>query len=272
MEYPLMYSTDNLILSTELIGSGKYGRIYAAKFHGKNIAVKIVYTNSKKDIEQEGYYLERMSDRDIGPMYYFGFFDTLDNKNDPFYKKYSFIGMFGMERYTTDVNTFLNDNCMNKNTILTNGMCVFVVQQMLILLRKLIFDCSMYCTDIKPENYLINVKKNYKVRMSDFGQFCSNDLSDTFKYSYGTYGVAKEVLYIILIIQLCVFIDTTVPILHNVLIRDDIYTKRRKYRKYILHDKYLLTHRELEPLVHYYKTVYEYNNETIKDVIYAIFN
>jgi len=202
----------NLRIRTETIKyltSGSYGVVFRAKAtDGTDIAIKmIIYIDTLKnknnqmklveDLETEINYAAMMSDKDLGPKIYDTFY-IIDHKeeldvNHPWAKKLvnsvakidpniGFvkemkkrncifnIQFLIMKAYEMDGNNALYDD--NIDPVVKQQ----IVHQMVTLINKQVFELEIYCYDIKPSNFLVNINKSLDVKMIDFGTiYCRQD-------------------------------------------------------------------------------------------------
>lgn len=157
-------------------------------------------------------YSYTMAEQDIGPMIYDAFFVVSP--------KHTFI--------ITYILMEVFDGSVDDVYKLKLPSTVFfdIHAQMLDILYKQIFKHHMYCSDIKPGNFVVKkVGGKYKVRAIDFGtDWCRlDDMRPEYE--------SKEIYYVILLIQLCIMImkQMTIFNLNSVVIKpffdDAIYTK-----------------------------------------------
>lgn len=195
--------------NNSLIGRGGFGSVYPAVITHKgkdiNVVLKIIVEKNPKDMKEciKNFYLEvqysvKMGEQNIGPNIYDSFYSIKNNS------MYQYIIM---ERFDMSVDKWLDSK------IYPNG-AKYIVTNMLKILKNQIFSKHMYCTDIKPHNYVIKFGNNNaptKVRMIDFGSdFCGKDIPAIY-ITFPSLRVLQkntldEVFYIICVIQLYMFI------------------------------------------------------------------
>ena len=151
------------------IGSGSYGVVYSMvlnhKGRKKDVAVKTIYMDNsdsllKEETEREIRYAKLMAKAHIGPKIYDEFIYQLNNESN--------IIIIIMERFERSGSSALNTGKITKT------QKKIIIKKMINLMKHMISK-KMYCFDIKPGNFVVNIKKNkITVRMIDFGgQFCS---------------------------------------------------------------------------------------------------
>jgi serine/threonine protein kinase len=197
---------------SSLVGKGGFGSVYPAviTYKGKdiNVVLKIIVDKNLKDAKYvnesiKNFYLEvqysiKMGEQDIGPSIYDSFY-SIKNKS-----LYQYIIM---ERFDMSVDKWMISKIYPKGS-------KYIVTNMLEILKNQIFNKHMYCTDIKPQNYVIKIGNDgvpYKVRMIDFGSdFCGKDIPSIY-ITYPSLRVLSkntldEVFYVVCVIQLFMFI------------------------------------------------------------------
>lgn len=168
------------------LGSGTYGTVFEMKDDPSRI-VKVVRTKKERNVVDEYKYGAKAYKCGIGPKYYeYIYFPT---KNE---------GAIVMERFDTDVADYLWDR---KHSAEDKSKVVIKCAK---LIKKMVYDCKMYCIDIKTQNMVVNVK-TLKVRMIDFDkQFCMRKLPTV-------EGVKRATLigefYVLLLLQFGTFIN-----------------------------------------------------------------
>jgi hypothetical protein len=261
------------------IGEGGFGVIFSiiAMIKGKptKAVVKVIEHNINrdekrliKDFYYEVDYSEKMGNLGIGPKIY-----------DAFYKidKNTLVQNIIMERFDISVDKWLESDIYPKGAN-------HVVSSMLKLLRKQIFEIQIYCSDIKPQNYVIKLD-NYgipkTVKMIDFGtDWCSVNIPNIYitapslrVYQKKTH---KEIFYCLCVIQLFVFvihsfkdISKALPTLAHFyadkLFIDYVINRGKKYRintELVFYDV-LETDREHAKIIKHYLGVYSNDNETL---------
>jgi hypothetical protein len=124
----------------------------------------------KKRLYAEMKYSIEMSDENIGPKIY-----------DYFYLDYSYNGIkyinqfIIMESMTIDATKALED------PKISNSDKIKIIDTMIKLLKKQI-KYGLYCSDIKPDNYTVNIEDNVvkSIKMIDFGEnFCKKKIGTT---------------------------------------------------------------------------------------------
>lgn len=197
------------INESSLVGKGGFGAVYPAVITHKgkdiDIVIKIIVDKNLKDVKKsiKNFYLEvqysiKMGEQDIGPNIYDAFYSIKDKS------LYQYIFM---ERFDMSVDKWL------KSKIYPKG-AKYIVTNMLSILKNQIFTKYMYCTDIKPHNYVIKFGSGgipNKVRMIDFGSdFCGKDIPAIY-VTYPSLRVLSkntldEIFYVVCVIQLYMFI------------------------------------------------------------------
>lgn len=236
------------ITNAFLIGSGSFGSIFL--LHGKtdkvhefsdyaikcqfNIVPAILYKGNKsyefKDYTKELMYSYVLGSLGIGPpvrdFYYY-----LLNKKDAqkvegltslFVKMGKNDEVKGMKDSDIIMIQFIvmkaySDNCDKflRSNSTTPEMKTFIVKSMCDLVNKKI-NCGLYCTDVKPSNFVIGTKDDgsYDIKMIDFGQeFCSETQSDLL---YGYSDVVSNIAPNIDILRVSLFIQLFVTCCNSV--------------------------------------------------------
>ena len=155
------------------IARGAYGVVFPASAKIKNRNVDIIIKKiiskfkTKKDKEQiinsmylEANYTGLMGKHGIGPLLY-----------DAFYYEHKGVlyQYLLMQKFDTSVANWL----LSDSKALTAKNCETVSLKMINLLYKQIFVLSMYCADIKVDNFVMN-ENPYMLRMIDFGiEWCN---------------------------------------------------------------------------------------------------
>jgi serine/threonine protein kinase len=142
--------------------NGSYGSIYFGKSKsGKNIAIKVIKVIKKKiknTLSEVNFYL-LMDKNKIGPKIYDIFFIT-DNFNN-------YVQFILMEQGDASLsNVFISNHYSieQKKIIVFNMINVIKIQ---------FLKLHLYCTDVKPDNFIL-FKKNLSVKAIDFGKhFCN---------------------------------------------------------------------------------------------------
>ncbi len=159
----------NVVRINKKIESGTYGVIYNAKYRTSrgmiDVAIKKVTENITgvspgiikrmiDNISKEIYYCDIVSKNNIGPILY-----------DAFYiiERGDLTTYLIMELFDSSVEKLYYSNI--SNDILRN-----IHSQMIRLMKIQIYNLKMYCTDIKPENFVVKkIGYKYKVRSIDYG-------------------------------------------------------------------------------------------------------
>ena len=157
--------TDKRINVGRIIGDGSFGTIYKAKYISDDgkityVAVKKIMADIKNldsrklkhvinDITIEVEYNYYVSKRGISPVIYDSFFTTNNN---------TLVCYIIMEIYDKSVEKTYYEKLTVKDYI-------FIHTQMIKLMNIQIFKLNMFCTDIKPENFVIKSKSgNFSVK------------------------------------------------------------------------------------------------------------
>tara|TARA_B100000686_G_scaffold328345_1_gene388239 strand:- start:815 stop:1906 length:1092 start_codon:yes stop_codon:yes gene_type:complete len=152
------------------LGEGSFGKVYKAIIkHNKNyinVAIKYMGQNTLDEMKKEFNYSLEMAKNNLGPKIYKVFF----------YKDYlgNYKGIIVMEYMSVDgLDILLSSLEVRQKKI--------IVYEMLSLIHKsakiAIKNKGIFCFDIKPENFMVNISKRkvVKVRMIDFdSNFCYN--------------------------------------------------------------------------------------------------
>ena len=213
---------------TKFIAEGAYGKVYLARYTTKDgkkikIAVKIMKNDYEKpelneiidNVLYEVEYSYDMASQELGPTIYDAFY-VVDRKRQQL-TTYILMEAFDYsvsDSYKKDMSVFIYSD---------------IHIQMIDILHSQIFENHMYCTDVKPGNYVVKkVKSEYKVRAIDFGSdWCS---LDRFPQEY----LNKEIFYLVVLIQLCivVILELTRSGLNQIITKpffeDPIYKKYTK--------------------------------------------
>jgi serine/threonine protein kinase len=133
-----------------------------------------------------------MSESNIGPKIY----DSFYIENEQSITNYTIMEKFDKDLFSVLVSTINTPKSINTTKEFI-GMTIK-------LFNKQVYLLSVYCTDIKPENYV--VKKN-KVRMIDFGTFCNEGINSFFEgvVTNGEYN-KQDLFYYLVLLQLYVLI------------------------------------------------------------------
>lgn len=215
-------------INTNEIGSGKYGTVYTIKTQKSQILVvkrTIVelYNNTKKDMDDEIEYSIIMGKLNIGPKV----FDSFYYQTSKHFNQYII-----MEKFDESVKKFIRRRKLDEYT------CKHTSKTMLRLLKKQIFISGIYCSDIKPENYVVKFYPVFKIRMIDFG-WCNKTIINTYsgypelkKYSQKE---LNEIFYAFCAMQLLLKVYGTVQNQNNKKIKWLIepFFKDAIFKKYI---------------------------------------
>ena len=190
--------TINLCLKKQMnigkkIGEGTYGVVYIADYDGKKCAIKVMTPKvwSKKeafdeleDIEKEVEFNYYMASKNLGPKIFSAFYILDETTVVP-----KITCFLIMEFFENSVGNILNNATLDETTILS--------AKMLQLLHKQVFECELFCSDLKPDNCVATKKNNdYTVRLIDFGSyFCK-------KKTFDSRYINKDIFYLIMLIQL----------------------------------------------------------------------
>lgn len=128
-----------------------------------------------------------------------------------------------------------------------------LLKDMLLILKKQIIVHKLYCSDIKSENYVVNVDKHgkvTKVRMIDFGErFC---IKKIFEKNKEVKQETRQILFYILMgIQLVLSTNVDNKTMLNVLKADKYIKNIKKYKKELLDVVYNI---QVSSLFHYLRT------------------
>jgi len=248
----------------KIIGSGSYGTVWTGHCLRKKTEKKRKRSRSKLTEELEEYeqidivikieisskaefeetFLEiefnyYMSDVDLGPKIYDAFYIR-----DP--KRSLYIAQFIiMESF--DYNC--KDALINNNYNITEKK--EIISQMINLLKSSIFNHNMYCSDIKPGNYVVNGLIN--VKMIDFGSnFCFLNADVLFSDLDTTTNIKKIVFYLIILLQLYLFIE---PWLFDQIDIKDLFKDLGHLKNFQDFIKYIIYHKkshEVRQFLHYH--------------------
>jgi hypothetical protein len=178
----------------EKIGAGTFGTVYGgtATYDGQllNICIKTIKKSVHEsqldteisDNDREVSYSYQMGKDGIGPIVYDAFYYVESIGTG---KKVTITQVIIQELMDIDGLKFIS------NREVSHDQKVLLVQKMISLVRIQVYESGLYCTDIKAENYMVNVKRSKdsmgrpirtnqisEVKMIDFGSdWCSNDIS-----------------------------------------------------------------------------------------------
>ena len=205
------------------LGEGAYGKVYkATALEGLNeisVAIKIADVKSEnlEDISTEIKYAKYMSDVNIGPKIY----DSFYIKKLDIYKHYII-----MEPFSLNCHDALQENIPKKSKLK-------IINSMISLLRKQIFKYKLYCSDIKPANYVCNLEPKISVKMIDFGSdLCFYD--DIFKNSDVPNNIRSEIFYLLELLQLYLFVRELCPDLLASFSKDALWSKRSEFKEILI--------------------------------------
>ena len=116
---------------------------------------------------------------------------------------------------------------------LSDDSKVKISTEMINIVRRQIFDYNMYCLDIKPNNFVVNLHP-FKVRMIDFGaDWCTFDnLDELFENLPEISKKRRQILlYLLILMQLYLFIKKwcNIPI-KEPFMNDAIFSDRIVYQ------------------------------------------
>lgn len=187
----------NKIKMHGIIGAGSFGQIIDSIYYSKNgsaaTVVKKIVTNIKyadkekikrkvRNIVLEIKYSIYMGQYNVGPTIYEAFYTQ---------NRETLTCYIVMEKFDSSIESiYYLPVSIKEYDVVHNSM--------LSLLEKQVFELSMYCTDIKPENYVIKRNgKHTKIRSIDYGtDWCiANKMPREF--------VRKEYFFCTVLIQLC---------------------------------------------------------------------
>ena len=193
----------------------------SVKVDRTSVAIKII-KGSVSDLDKIFLEIEfclYMSELGIGPKVYHSFYKVMGRDIT------QFIVMEPMSMSC--------DKALEKSRIEFTDK-IDIVSEMINLLEIQIFDLGLMCTDIKPQNYMVNIDKNNKnkgVKMIDFDSvFCKFD-EDSMDY-VDKKSECNNVFFLLMMIQLYKLTD---PLYRNPFLINDIFKNRCLYAKYIFH-------------------------------------
>jgi len=241
---------DNFIL-TEIIGSGSSGTVWSGSCIFKEISKKRKRTQIDNVIEIavkisivskdlfEKSFLEvdfnyYMSEIGLGPKIYDAFFIQ-----DP--KRSLYISQFIiMEPFDFNCSVALKNSTFNEKTI--------IVHKMINLLKSSIFDHDIFCSDIKPSNFVLKKLPNGDiiVKMIDFdAKYCLIKSEDLFYGHRFPLDLKKNVFYFIELLQLYLFIDDPLKDLFN-------FKGLKNYGDIIIDFIYNIKEPDIKQFLHYH--------------------
>jgi hypothetical protein len=153
-----------------------------------SITVKVIKNVNLDKMNEEVEFSYFMGENKLGPKIYDSFFVKTSSSNN------TFTQYIIMESFDMNVRKALTSNAIsyqNKKNI---------IKQMIALLKTQMFVHGLECYDIKPSNYVYNVKDN-QVKLIDFGIDWCRSLGNKYKNAKDL-----EVTYIILLTQLATFV------------------------------------------------------------------
>lgn len=224
------------------IGSGSFGKIYKAEYISGNnvhkVAVKKIEENTKGMSAKRIKHLINDTISEVDYNYYVSKYNIAPKVYDSFFilTKKSLLCYIVMELYTCSVEKLYYEKIPFEDFINIHN-------QMINLMKIQIFESRLYCTDIKPENFVVKKLSGneYKIRAIDYGtDWCSLEvMPKSFK--------TKEYFYTIILIQLCL----------------KIYIHIKKINSFILIPFYT------DPII--MKLTYKFTNfKTLKNVMYNV--
>lgn len=150
------------------IGRGNYGIVYKGVYNTHKVAIKHIH-KIKQDNTQEYDFTRKMSDANVGPKLYHGFYFKVNGKlNQVLITELFDIGCFDIivaDEYSLELK-------------------VNIVHQMIYLIKQMLKN-GLVCLDIKLDNFVYR-KEGNTVKMIDFGEFCSVCPSER-RYCLGMY-------------------------------------------------------------------------------------
>lgn len=180
------------------IGSGSFGKIYKAEYILDNkkisVAVKKIEENTRGMSAKRIKHLINDTISEVDYNYYVSKYDIAPKVYDSFFvlSKNSLLCYIIMELYTCSVEKLYYQKIPLADLIKIHN-------NMIDLMKKQVYESRLYCTDIKPENFVVKKLSgnNYKVRAIDYGtDWCSLEvMPKSFK--------TREYFYTIILIQLC---------------------------------------------------------------------
>lgn len=143
------------VIIQEEIGKGNYGIVYKGIYRSKAVAIKHIH-KIKQDNTEEYDFTRKMSDANVGPKLYHGFYFRVNGKlNQVLITELFDIGCFDIivsDEYSVELK-------------------VNIVRQMIYLIKEMLKH-GLVCLDIKLDNFVYRFSDN-TVKMIDFGEFCS---------------------------------------------------------------------------------------------------
>lgn len=179
---------------TNLIEEGGTSVIYMGESgeSGKKYAIKYIYFDryrtgynlSMRDIYKEIELCLYMGEKGISPKIYDTFFVNLKGSSRVVNES---LAVIIMDYYPMSGGDFMEKNIYKPEQIRK------VVTKMIDLIKKTIYDNNLYCSDTKPENFVVQeIDNDINVKMIDFGSdWCNNDKKET-----------KDEIFQILVFQL----------------------------------------------------------------------
>lgn len=216
----------------EIIGAGSFGILIKARsMDGRDLAIKFLFNvdkhvdmMSKLDMEKELSYSYYMGKIGIGPEVLDSFYYVIESDDLYKYKTInsivknilnnegkanSSVGLLKnryrnvpieiqcivMEAYQMDCSTALSSEEINMSTKIE------IIKQMTRLIKSQI-EHKVFCSDIKPGNFVVNVYGKVDVKMIDFGvDFCKEDKIYVYALMDTSVFKESEILYIFNVIQ-----------------------------------------------------------------------
>jgi hypothetical protein len=206
----------------KMIGKGKSGKIYLANYKNKQIAIKIItYENCEPSYHNEYINLliseiensYTMEELELGPIVYDAFYIDKETQIDNFFGSFDTYNIncyILMELFTKSVTELYSDKLDIQDY-------QQIHKNMLSIINKQVY-YKYYCLDVKPENFVVkktNDKTNnkYTVKMIDYDWCISYTKFDMSIYKN------EEILYTILLMQLCLTIYHRITKFHPLSIK-----------------------------------------------------
>lgn len=202
------------------IGRGGFGYVYLGLYSENNepkmeVAVKkmigTVSSNNKTfnksssnldDFYKEVEYSIFMANKGIGPKIYKAFYITdeevVEEESNYFVKH--FVLYIIMEKFDNSLEKFLDSKDVSKENK------EIAIKMSMDLLKDQIYKVGLYCIDIKPGNYVVNLGSDGKlnVKMIDFGaDYCKRSVNEL-RYTKGCVlaNGSKDTVYVYNLLQL----------------------------------------------------------------------
>jgi len=157
--------------------------IKVARKSYNTLAQKNRYLEKMKEEVQYGIQMDKLK---IGPKIYDYFYVSTKYRNIKYINQYII-----MESMTKDADKALDSK-------LAIAEKIKIVNKMILLISDQINN-NVFCVDVKPQNYAVNIKngKVDDVKMIDFGKYC---------YSIGSWDLSKEDIIRVLTFQILLFL------------------------------------------------------------------